>query len=339
MTRKSDVRGAPERRTLTTPLEVRAVSAASVTLTGYASVFDAPYDIMGGPPFGWTETVDSKAFDQTLAGKPDLHLLINHEGMPLARTKSGTLQLSADDYGLHVQADLDRGDPDVQRLERKMARGDIDEMSFAFRTIRDSWDHEEIERRLLEVSIDKGDVSVVNFGANPATNAELQRALRALHGRDLAGAQQTVNELMARDMVGRITRPARPRTQSRAPGDMPTDMPPTDMADMDPGMLCMLLLQSLGWLTAIDNIADGITENDPEYAGADLSTLLIAIDAIAGEGMEAITDALGMPSADPDDVEPGEALALPRTPATVTRRADGKPTMTLAAARGLLASA
>ena len=99
-------------------------------LTGYASVFNAPYEVYGGPPMGWTETIDRRAFDQTLSEKPDLHLLINHEGMPLARTKSGTLQLSADNHGLKVTAQLDRSDPDVQRIEPKMQRGDMNEMSF-----------------------------------------------------------------------------------------------------------------------------------------------------------------------------------------------------------------
>jgi HK97 family phage prohead protease len=128
---------------------------------------------MGGAPRGWTEIVDRRAFDVTLANKPDVHLLINHEGMPLARTKSGTLRLGTDSRGLLVTADLDRRDPDVQRLETKMARGDMDEMSFAFRVKADQWSDDDSQRRLTEVSLHKGDVSVVNFGANPATSAEL----------------------------------------------------------------------------------------------------------------------------------------------------------------------
>lgn len=161
---------APERRSVAvSEFELRADGGNSLSFTGYASVFDRPYDVLGGAPRGWTETVDRRAFDATLAAKPDLHLLINHEGMPLARTKSGTMRLSTDSRGLHVSADLDRRDPDVQRLETKMTRGDMDEMSFAFRTKADEWSDDDSQRRLTEVSIHKGDVSVVNFGANPAT--------------------------------------------------------------------------------------------------------------------------------------------------------------------------
>ncbi|MFC9966328.1 HK97 family phage prohead protease [Nocardia ignorata] len=154
----------------------------SLRLRGYASVFDAPYEVYGGPPMGWSETIDRGAFDVTLSEKPDLHLLINHEGMPLARTKSGTLRLSTDKKGLLVDADLDRSDPDVQRLEAKMARGDMDEMSFAFRVKRQEWNDDETDRRITEVSLHKGDVSVVNFGANPATSAQLRGIVEGLRG-------------------------------------------------------------------------------------------------------------------------------------------------------------
>jgi hypothetical protein len=71
-------------------------------------------------------------------------------------------------------------DPDVQRLAPKMSRGDMDEMSFAFRVKRDEWSEDDTQRTLMEVSLHKGDVSVVNFGANPATSAQLNSASDAL---------------------------------------------------------------------------------------------------------------------------------------------------------------
>lgn len=191
-THKADrLLGAPERRAFKCEaFELRATSDTTVTVSGYASVFDKGYEMYGGPEKGgWTEIVDRRAFDETLKRKPDLHLLINHEGMPLARTKSGTLRLSTDSTGLKVDADLDRSDPDVQRLEVKMGRGDMDEMSFAFRTIRHEWNEDETERRLMELNLDKGDVSVVNFGASPHTSAgirSMQDALEAITSGELA---------------------------------------------------------------------------------------------------------------------------------------------------------
>lgn len=160
---------------------------ACVTLTGYASTFE-PYEMYGGPEQGgWIEQISPRAFSKTLRESPDVHLLINHEGMPLARTKSGTLQLSADKHGLKVTAQLDPLDPDAQRLVSKMQRGDMDEMSFAFRVRDQEWDSTpEFEddpyalRTITEVSLHKGDVSVVNFGANPTTSAELKSVDQAL---------------------------------------------------------------------------------------------------------------------------------------------------------------
>lgn len=190
MTRRDDLIDSTERRLLpVSDFELRK-NGDTISLEGYASVFDAPYEMYGGPDKGgWMEVVDRAAFDATLKEKPDLHLLINHEGMPLARTKSGTLQLSTDKTGLLVKApDLDRRDPDVQRLEVKMERRDMDEMSFAFRVKRQEWSDEDTVRRLLEVSLHKGDVSVVNFGANPATSVSLRSLLRKFSDLNLATA-------------------------------------------------------------------------------------------------------------------------------------------------------
>ncbi|SLJ40091.1 phage prohead protease, HK97 family [Mycobacteroides abscessus subsp. abscessus] len=170
----------------TSSFEVREDSD-TITLTGYASTFE-PYEMYGGPDAGgWIEQLDKAAFTNTLREKPDLHLLINHEGMPLARTKSDTLQLGVDRHGLKVTALLDRSDPDVQRLEPKMRRKDMDEMSFAFRVKGQKWECTEdfpednyALRTITEVSLHKGDVSVVNFGANPTTSAELKSVDQAL---------------------------------------------------------------------------------------------------------------------------------------------------------------
>jgi len=181
MVDRRHLRDSPERRGIASgQFELREVGGGQLLLTGYASVFNSPYDVYGGPPMGWRETVDPKAFDTTLSARADAHLLINHTGMPLARTKSGTLKLSTDSTGLHVEAGLDPADPDVTRLVPKMRRRDMDEMSFGFRVKEDEWNEDYTERRLLEVSLHKGDVSVVNFGANPATSAQLNSASEAL---------------------------------------------------------------------------------------------------------------------------------------------------------------
>jgi len=213
MSKRDRLNGAPERRHVAVSEFEFREAGDSLALTGYASVFDEPYEVYGGPPAGWMEIVDRRAFDKTLRSKPDVHLLINHEGMPLARTKSGTLKLSTDSKGLMVEADLDRRDPDVQRLETKMNRGDMDQMSFAFRVIRQEWNEDESERRMVEVSIDRGDVSVVNFGANPATSSSLRSLLSVLESDDALAEARSIgmHDLVeAQKALGKLVRASRP---------------------------------------------------------------------------------------------------------------------------------
>lgn len=155
-------------------------SSGNYVLNGYAATF-SPYDVYGGPDRGgWVEQLTPRAFDRTLGERPDVQLLLNHEGLPLARTKSGTLGLSVDSHGLRIRAELDPSDPDVQALAPKMRRHDIDEMSFAFRVKDQVWDNDYTNRTITEVSLHKGDVSVVNFGMNPGTRAMLEQGVEAL---------------------------------------------------------------------------------------------------------------------------------------------------------------
>lgn len=208
MVDRLQLRDSPERRGIASgQFELRA-QGGQLLLTGYASVFNKPYDVYGGPPYGWTEDVDPHAFDVTLGARADAHLLINHEGMPLARTKSGTLKLSTDTTGLHVEAGLDPSDPDVQRLVPKMGRGDMDEMSFGFRVKNDEWNEDYTQRRLLEVSLHKGDVSVVNFGANPATSVQLNSlrgALEVLNGMEYDAAVGEVRSVGGQDVFAEVS--------------------------------------------------------------------------------------------------------------------------------------
>lgn len=166
----------PEIRTYAiSDLDIRATDDGTLTLEGYASVFGHGYEMYGGPAkYGWTEYCDPGCCDKTLSERADVQLLVNHGGMPLARTKSGTLELSADNTGLKVRAQLDPCDPDVQRLRPKMERGDMDEMSMAFRVLRQEWNEDYTERHITEISLHKGDVSVVNYGANDATSASIR---------------------------------------------------------------------------------------------------------------------------------------------------------------------
>ena len=147
-------------------LEVRA-SADGKTLTVYAAVFDSPSE-----PLPWTEYVRRGAFTKTINDGADVRLLIDHEGIPLARTKSGTLTLEEDDYGLRIAAELDDANPDAARVISALRRGDLSQMSFAFQTVKDSWNSDRSTRELKEVRLH--DVSVVTYPAYEETLAEVR---------------------------------------------------------------------------------------------------------------------------------------------------------------------
>jgi HK97 family phage prohead protease len=164
--------GGREFRTFATKLEARDIDGMEFKVSGWASVVDTPYD-MGS----YSEVISRGAFTKSLQGRPDVQLLTNHEGLPLARTtvppgQDGHLELSEDSRGLHFAAQLDRSDPDARTLMRKIGAGLMDQASFAFRTIRQNWNDSHTERTIQEVSLDRGDVSVVNYGASPTTSVD-----------------------------------------------------------------------------------------------------------------------------------------------------------------------
>lgn len=154
--------------------ELRLDDQGNPVLDGYATVYDYPYDVAGGAPYGWAETIVGGACTKSVAERDDVRLLLNHDGVPLGRTRSKTLTLVSDDVGLACNSTLDAVSPLVQTIRSAMDRGDLDEMSFAFRVLRQEWNGDYTERRILEVKL--FDVSVVTYPANPATVVQLRSA-------------------------------------------------------------------------------------------------------------------------------------------------------------------
>jgi HK97 family phage prohead protease len=157
------------------PAEIRA-DETGIKVSGYAAVFDQITDIGGY----FREKILPGAFREAI-GRDDVVFLVNHEGLPLARTKSGTLRLSEDSHGLKIETELDADDPDVKAIVGKMKRGDLDSMSFAF-TMRNGvqkWDEtQDPPLRTIEKVGGLHDVSVVTTPAYDGTEIGL-RSLEA----------------------------------------------------------------------------------------------------------------------------------------------------------------
>ena len=141
-----------ERRSASCLWEIRETPDGVVGLSGYAAVFDSE---------SHGEVVRRTAFNKTLAVGADVRVLIDHAGLPLARTKSGTMRLRVDNVGLRMDIDsLDMSSPTVQSLVSAIKRGDLDQMSFAFMAVCDNYSAEGV-RELTEVKL--VDVSAVTY--------------------------------------------------------------------------------------------------------------------------------------------------------------------------------
>ena len=152
-------------------LELRT-EGENILVEGYAAVFNQDANI--GDYF--IERIEPGAFADAI-GRDDVVFLINHEGLPLARTRSGTLKLFEDDHGLGISTELDLSDPDVLQIVPKMKRGDLDKMSFAFRAEVQEWDEsgDLPIRTITQAAL--YDVSIVTTPAYDGTDIGLRKVL------------------------------------------------------------------------------------------------------------------------------------------------------------------
>lgn len=187
--------------------EVRT-SGDGLTFEGYAAVFNRPSLPLQFPGIGggrrFREIIEPGAFTETLAGNPDVALVLNHDlrGIPLASTWGGTMRLAEDDKGLRVEATLPESEWG-RSVSVAVGRKDIRGMSFRFNAAKDKWaqDGDMRVRTLLAVNLGP-EVSATGWPAYPETEASV---------RDLADAAEvTFDELDAAfralgDMTRRMT--------------------------------------------------------------------------------------------------------------------------------------
>ena len=167
---KTDPYGRELRFVAANDVQVRQTENDTIGFAGHAAVFDKRANIMGL----FTESIAPGAFSKTV-NDGDVRFLINHDpNYVLARNRAGTMLLSEDEIGLSVDADM-APTSYARDLEISLGRGDIDQMSFAFRTVKDSWDWPDdgLPHRTLE-ELQLFDVSVVTYPAYEETDAGLR---------------------------------------------------------------------------------------------------------------------------------------------------------------------
>lgn len=162
-----------EVRAFRLPIELRAEEGNEdglPSIRGHAAVFNKMSEDLGG----FREIIMPGAFDSALERGDDVRALVDHDPSKiLGRTKAGTLTLNVDSKGLRVK--IDPTDTSVGRdIIENIRAGNVDSMSFGFRTLADQWrteDGEEI-RELMDLEL--FDVSPVSFPAYPQTDVAVR---------------------------------------------------------------------------------------------------------------------------------------------------------------------
>lgn len=276
---------------------------------GYASVTEKPYTMydMFGP---YEETVKKSAFDSSLERDDlDVAWLVNHKGVTMARTKNNTLELWADTTGLGARAWLNANRQDVRDIVSAIDDELVDEMSFAFYLTAGGWNEDYDKFTIYEADIHRGDVSAVNYGANPYTSigARAPEILAELAHLP-AGAARAAFAQLTRRFGAPVPVVSRAGAAGRALTGMDADEKVTELiAALD---------------AALDSASDLVVDLDPALVPPEVAQaldLLTGAESIADELM----DLLGID--DPDDTDTDEALSAsaPRLRFVPRKRATG----------------
>lgn len=154
--------------------ERRADEGGEMTVEGYATTFNTPYELFSMDGYTVVEQIDSRAFEG--CDMSDVIMQYNHVGRVFARTSNDTLIVRPDEMGLHIRASL--GGTELGRqVYEEIAGGYTTKMSFGFRVLEDKLEetvnHENGTVTLLRTitKIEKlYDVSAVALPANDATS-------------------------------------------------------------------------------------------------------------------------------------------------------------------------
>ena len=136
----------------------------SYIVEGYASTFE-PYVLWYEDGYEIREQIDPHAFDN--ADMADVIMQYDHQGRVFARVSNNTLDISTDEHGLKIRADLSKTES-ARQLYEEIKSGMITQMSFGFTIAEDNYDKKEHLRTVTKIR-KLYDVSAVSIPANPGT--------------------------------------------------------------------------------------------------------------------------------------------------------------------------
>lgn len=159
-------------------LEIRKETDSNeITIIGEPIKYDVPYTVRDA--FGeFQETMRRGCATELLKRGVDCRFLLNHEGLPMARTSAGTLNLWDTAKALKSEVKLDARQHVSSDFAIAVERGDITQMSVGMIVGRDAWGEAEgRETRDVEALEDLLDVSGVTYPASPTTNIAVAKRM------------------------------------------------------------------------------------------------------------------------------------------------------------------
>lgn len=165
--------------------EVRAQDDG-MTVEGYAATFDQPTVMYEYDGVEYKEVISRGAFDK--AQIADVVMNFDHQGKPVARTKNSTLNLTIDDIGLKIKADLS-GTQEARTLYEEIKAGYIDKMSFAFTVADESYDKATHTRSINGIKR-LYDVAAVSIPAYDSTSIQARSFFEAEAEKERAEARK-----------------------------------------------------------------------------------------------------------------------------------------------------
>lgn len=164
-----------------------------IFIEGYFAVFNTRYEMWEGA----AETVLKGAFTDTLG--EDVRALINHNtDFVLGRTKAGTLELTEDDIGLFGRIKINKNDSDAMNLYARVQRGDVNQCSFGFDIIDETYKTDAQGNVLWELrKVKLYEVSVVTFPAYEETIVQARK-------NDLETIQKRKTELWRAEILKKL---------------------------------------------------------------------------------------------------------------------------------------
>jgi HK97 family phage prohead protease len=154
-----------EYRALVTPLTagtgVNKRIDSDFYVEGYATMFNAPYELCEYDGVKFNEAVDRRAFEG--ADFSDVIMQYDHHGRVLARQSNKTLIIEPDEKGLFICADLSKSD-EARSIYNDIANGLVNKMSWAFTIAGADYDRRSRTRTVTRVK-KVYDVSAVSIPA------------------------------------------------------------------------------------------------------------------------------------------------------------------------------